>query len=643
MALDIRPRTTGEILDDAFRLFWADAPVLLALSSVFLMPALLVVLLQVGWPAGESLLRPMLLAAALATALPLTGLASAACQEVLRRRAEGQRATLGSGLRAAFTGGLSHLAVRAATLALAGLLAFCLLCPALAVWSGLTSALASLDDEGAASGGGGLLLPLVTLCLALPLWLVWNYTATVHAILAAGEFRWPGALREASRQCQRQFGKTAVVMLMRGPLGVLAVCTLHSAGGLLLLLLDAFIGLDVGLADHALSPFANPIYYTALLGLSLLLLNPYFEATHYLLYLDARTRHEGLDLWYRVRRLFPVSARALAGMLVLAVAAGSAVQAADRRRMVVRDARQELARVVEQVKSTEPYPGPDRWLPPLRTLGKRLDEQAGARPGGFAWFKYGLDEFEQAKQDRDRALAVLNGLDQRLSLIEESLPAGDGPPGKSREEIRSLLPANDDKVRPRPDPTKKVDAERPVRRDDEFGERPARRSGDGGVIPPLPVGGLSTLAWGLLLAILTAGCVVALVLWRKQRPARSATKPQAGELSLEALLAQTDRPIGESLWKQADDLARAGNLLEAVRTLYLAVLALLHRADLIRYAQTRTNHEYLAQVRPHSEVHAPFEGLTGLFELKFYGEKSCQPDDYQACRQLAERVRAELS
>ena len=34
-------------------------------------------------------------------------------------------------------------------------------------------------------------------------------------------------------------------------------------------------------------------------------------------------------------------------------------------------------------------------------------------------------------------------------------------------------------------------------------------------------------------------------------------------------------------WR-AEELARAGRCLEAVRALYLAVLALLHRADLIR-------------------------------------------------------------
>lgn len=647
MQLDIRPRTTGEILDDAFRLFWADAPLLLALSSLFTMPVVLVVLLQIGLPNSGSTVLTLALAAALATALPLTGLASTACQEVFRRRAEAKPATVGIGLKAALTGGLDHAAARAVVLALTGLLAFCLLCPALSIWSGVASALASLDEGPSEAGGGGLLFPLVSACLALPLWLVWNYTATVHTVLAAGEHRWPSALAEASRQCQRQFGKTTVAMLVRAPLGLLAACTLHSAVGLVLLLLDAFVGVDVGLADHALSPFSNPIYHAALLGLSYLLLNPFFEATNYLLYLDARTRYEGLDLWYRVRRLFPLGTKTLAGLLFLAVVfrPGVELQAADQRRETVQGIRQDVAKIIQQVQSAEPYPGPERWRPELDRLAKRLDEQGNGKPNRFPWFAAGIGDFEQAKQERDKALTALTGLENRLALIEESLPAADGKNGKTRDEIKALLPSDSgEKTERRPDTAKKAEPKRPVRRDDEFGDGPARRSGGGGVIPPMPLGGLGTIAWLLLGAILLAAIVVAFILWRKQpRSAKPVAKPQAGELSLEALLAQTNQPVGESLWKQADELARAGNLLEAVRTLYLAVLALLHRADLIRYAQTRTNHEYLAQVQPRTEVYAPFEGLTGLFELKFYGEKSCQADDYHTCRQLAEQVRAEIS
>ena len=43
--------------------------------------------------------------------------------------------------------------------------------------------------------------------------------------------------------------------------------------------------------------------------LAWLLLTPFFEESNYLLYVDARARYEGLDLWYRVRRHFPLPAK----------------------------------------------------------------------------------------------------------------------------------------------------------------------------------------------------------------------------------------------------------------------------------------------------------------------------------------------
>jgi len=215
-------------------------------------------------------------------------------------------------------------------------------------------------------------------------------------------------------------------------------------------------------------------------------------------------------------------------------------------------------------------------------------------------------------------------------------------PAWSKQAIRDLLPPDtDDGSAKRPKTAPKTEPQEPVRRDEPSDFGPARGPGGEGMLPALPLAGLGQMAWLVLAGLLGAAVVVALVLYLKQRRARPpiAVKTEKAALSLEALLAQTDRPVGEGLWRQADDLARAGHWLEAVRALYLAVLAHLHRADLIRYAQTRTNGEYLDQLRQREELHAPFEGLTSLFELKYYGEKTCQPDDFQHCRQFAEQLR----
>ena len=72
------------------------------------------------------------------------------------------------------------------------------------------------------------------------------------------------------------------------------------------------------------------------------------------------------------------------------------------------------------------------------------------------------------------------------------------------------------------------------------------------------------------------------------------------------------------------------------------VLALLHRQHLIRFEPTRTNGEYVRQVRLSDqappEMHEAFERLTHHFEMAWYGECLCESDDYRACRSLADEV-----
>src|SRR5207302_6693028 len=122
--------------------------------------------------------------------------------------------------------------------------------------------------------------------------------------------------------------------------------------------------------------------------------------------------------------------------------------------------------------------------------------------------------------------------------------------------------------------------------------------------------------------------------WMKNRPKKEEKKQTAAPEGpdLEAVLTHPDEQSAAALWGEADELARKGRFLEALRNLYLAVLVQLHRANLIRYERTRTNGEYARQLRSKGDnLHRPFKGLTGIFEVKWYGERACQPGDYDSC------------
>jgi hypothetical protein len=166
------------------------------------------------------------------------------------------------------------------------------------------------------------------------------------------------------------------------------------------------------------------------------------------------------------------------------------------------------------------------------------------------------------------------------------------------------------------------------------------------MIAPQPSGGFGVPGWALLGGLALAVFVVAgLLFWsarkggpRTVKPARTSGRSEPEPV---ALPQPHERPTAE-WWQEAEDLARDGRQLEAVRSLYLAVLSLLHRQHLLRYEATRTNGEYVQQVRlaPQAppELHALFDRLTGLFEGKWYGERACTPDEFDACRRLAKEV-----
>jgi hypothetical protein len=635
---EVRPRTMGEILDDGWRLYLADIPLLLALSGLFLVPtaaAILMLLTQPPGPGAAALLWP----AVTALLLPLTGLGSGACQEAFHFWAEGEPPTVRQCLRAALKRGLNHTTAQLLALMLPVAAFAWLLLPDLPAWA------------------RGLGAPVILL-LGLPVWLL---GITRHAVLTAGQKNLWKAWRHSNRASGRNPGKALVILVTRVVLLAFAVLNLHLFGQFALWAAEALGGFDVALV-RLLCSLGNPAYAVALLALAWWLLMPYLEAVNYLFYVDARTRYEGLDLWYRVEEFFPVPNKSRAGAWLLA--AGAALLApgvvqADTRLDTVRAARQAITQITDEVRAADPYPGGQRWEEPLRAVGRRLDPTGTAERGRFRWFFKAIENF--GKADRAQAVDSLEAIAARLAAIEDGLArlarkrdpgeADNGPP--SKEHIKSLVPpaAADEGAtkKAREKVVKKGDdiKEKDVNKDNgRFEDQPFRRGGPA-VVGPVGLGGLAHLLLVVLIALAVAvvavGVALAVRSWLQNRPTVSARREGMTPPSPADFLDEPDRQNVASLWRESDELARAGRFLDAVRTLYLAVLALLHQAALIRYERTRTNGEYADQLRPRVALHAPFVQLTGTFEIKWYGERACHEADYAACRAFAEDIRGRSS
>ena len=91
----------------------------------------------------------------------------------------------------------------------------------------------------------------------------------------------------------------------------------------------------------------------------------------------------------------------------------------------------------------------------------------------------------------------------------------------------------------------------------------------------------------------------------------------------------------DALLKQADEAAAKGDFAEALRRLYLALIRNLDRHELLRFDRSRTNYEYLRQVREHEAVAGPLSALTAQAETVWYGDRRPDRADYDLCRQLA--------
>jgi hypothetical protein len=636
--VEIQPRTTGELLDDAWRLALADYPWLALQSGLFLVPFFCVALLLLTRPAPEGWAVKPLLPALAALLLPLTGLGSGACQELFRLRAERRPMRLADCLGGALRRGLEHGAARAVTGAAA------VTCGALLL------ALAAQEEAGLT---GLLLLGLLAAAaVALPLWVV---LAPLHAVLATGRGRPSAGWGQIGREAFFAPGKAAAVTLGRLPLLLLACLNLGLLVALALWVAGNLAGLDVAYLKVQLSA-GDPVYATALVLLAWLLLAPFFEASNFLLHLDTRTRQEGLDLRFRVERVFSVLGKktAVLALALLAFTPGH-LRAAERPLDTVRAARAEVERIRDEVKAAEPWPGARRWGPQLQALGRRLDRSGAGDARSLRWYGRLTEGF--GERNRDDALRVLKELQSRLALLEETLAApeagagGEAAARRGREGVKDLLrrqaaaperkrPAADEKAAEADEGPKEPEVKH------EGGEGGGRPRPQSGAIPPAPAGGFAPVAWMALAGVAVAVVAVALALFfSSRRAARAPVAPQneAAPDTAEEIGPPLYEQPAAVLWKQAEGLAREGRCREAVRLLYLAVLSALNHRHLLLCEPTRTNGEYVRQVRLAPEAPpgllAPFEALTDFFERKWYGEGSCDGADYAECRRLAEDVR----
>ena len=111
----------------------------------------------------------------------------------------------------------------------------------------------------------------------------------------------------------------------------------------------------------------------------------------------------------------------------------------------------------------------------------------------------------------------------------------------------------------------------------------------------------------------------------------------AGDGAL-ADFAETGRPRAADELARSRDAATSGDPRQAIHYLYLAVLLRLDEREHLHFDGALTNRELLPRLTAASALADPFEALVSQFDRLWYGQKRCTTEEYEAFRQLAERV-----
>jgi hypothetical protein len=141
----------------------------------------------------------------------------------------------------------------------------------------------------------------------------------------------------------------------------------------------------------------------------------------------------------------------------------------------------------------------------------------------------------------------------------------------------------------------------------------------------------------VVIAVVVAVIIALLVLGRRQR--EDPTAPAGQGLDEQAL---SDDPASalskppERWAGLADELAARGDFREAIRHLYLALLARLHRDGVIDYDPTNSNWDYLLAFKGAAELRHGFRELTRRFDFAWYGHLDVTDAAWATFRATAE-------
>ena len=288
----------------------------------------------------------------------------------------------------------------------------------------------------------------------------------------------------------------------------------------------------------------------------------------------------------------------------------------------------------------------------LRQLRQTLPPSERVESGAVSvetqnrWFAERLDDYEKESDPAKRRL-ILSGIADRLDALETAVGEFEKPvaaaAARAKDEDKQKLA----EILSRPE------YQKPAPPEENILQRIWHKFLEwlGSVFPKIspfsiPEGGLSALSFILQILVyaLVLGGIGFLIykfapfLARKFGRGVKETKTERVILG-ETLAAAAD---SRTLFAEAENLARAGNLRAAIRKGYIALLCDLSDRKIIGLAKNKTNRDYLRDVRPRAEIFQEMKGLTTNFERNWYGRAATVEKDWNDFREKYKLVSEQL-
>lgn len=269
---------------------------------------------------------------------------------------------------------------------------------------------------------------------------------------------------------------------------------------------------------------------------------------------------------------------------------------------------------------------------------ERIEWQGTVVETGNQWLNERLDTFSTEKSDSPKREQIVMEISERLTSLLQKLKELEAPPvaGRAKDEEKQKL----SEILKREEYQKPEEKQKSLFEKwydaftkwlEEIFPRPQIPTSERN---PSSVGSLSLVLQILLYAVVIG--IAAFIIYKfapffiNKFKKREKREKKERVILGEKIAANED---SSTIFDEAENLARQGNLRDAIRKGYIALLCELSDRKVIGLAHYKTNRDYLRDVRKKQEIYENMNGLTVSFEKHWYGFESPDEEAWSEFRQ----------